>query len=461
MDEIFKLAYLQKGPLTAANYLDPLNRILRTDEVPATVTTRDVEVWQEVQRSVGKRVREALVAAGEIDAEAGEQAKAEEADELKEAANEEEVQEEVQEEAQEEAQEEVQEEEDEEEAAATGTTPLHALCASIPPTVSGGDLDLVLQLIDTLFEWGAGWMILDENGDTPGCIALRRGLPKEVYRKFVLAGTRAEVFLRKMESLAKKDELPEPPVEKKAGEVTGHGDSAVDQEAYLASDLTYTDNALVTTDHQDGVMMDWETPIMQRSAAVLTTDSAADQSGPIVLNVGFGMGIIDTFIQSLNPKEHYICEAHPDVLAKMRRDGWYDKPGVHVLEGKWKDTLSDLLSKGNVYFDGMYYDTFSEHYTDLVDFFDCVVGLLKPTGTCSFFNGLGADRQICYDVYCEVVEIDLAEYGLEVKYEDMPIAKEVAAKEDGERKEGVWKGIRKQYWAIDVYKFPHIKFMGA
>lgn len=233
-------------------------------------------------------------------------------------------------------------------------------------------------------------------------------------------------------------------------------DPALHQKSYLASELAYTDHALVTKSQNDGVMMDWETPIMKRSAEIITIDSDSDETGPVVLNVGFGMGIIDTYIQSLKPKAHYICEAHPDVLAKMKADGWYDRPGVVVLEGRWQDSLAKLLNKGNVFFDGMYYDTFSEHYSDLVDFFDSVVGLLKGNGVFSFFNGLGADRQICYDVYCEVLEVDLLDYGLEVSFETWPVPSEVV-----NDKSQVWKGIRKQYWAVKDYKLPLIKFIGA
>lgn len=64
---------------------------------------------------------------------------------------------------------------------------------------------------------------------------------------------------------------------------------------------------------------------------------------------------------NLHPTSHVIIEAHPDVLAHMRATGWYDKPGVVILEGKWQDFMEDevLLSEG---FDIMYTDTFSEHY---------------------------------------------------------------------------------------------------
>lgn len=56
-----------------------------------------------------------------------------------------------------------------------------------------------------------------------------------------------------------------------------------------------------------------------------------------------------------------IIEPHPDVLAHMRESGWYDKPGVTILEGKWQDFMESevLMSEG---FDVIYTDTFSEQY---------------------------------------------------------------------------------------------------
>lgn len=43
-------------------------------------------------------------------------------------------------------------------------------------------------------------------------------------------------------------------------------------------------------------MMGWETPLMERHAAIICA------AGGDVLNVGFGMGIIDGFIQ-----QHKVC----------------------------------------------------------------------------------------------------------------------------------------------------------
>lgn len=46
----------------------------------------------------------------------------------------------------------------------------------------------------------------------------------------------------------------------------------------------------------------------------------------------------------------------------MKELGWYAKPGVKILEGKWQDFIEseELLSVGG--FDVVYTDTFSEDY---------------------------------------------------------------------------------------------------
>lgn len=55
-----------------------------------------------------------------------------------------------------------------------------------------------------------------------------------------------------------------------------------------------------------------------------------------------------------------IIEPHPDVLAHMRKQGWYDLPNVKILEGRWQDFLPSAEMEG---FDVVYTDTFSEDYT--------------------------------------------------------------------------------------------------
>ena len=95
----------------------------------------------------------------------------------------------------------------------------------------------------------------------------------------------------------------------------------------------------------------------------------------------------------------------------MRRNGWYDKANVTIHEGKWQDVVPRIMDQ-SMLFDAVFFDTFAEDYKALRDFFsDQLIGLLEEGGQWSFFNGLGADRQICYDVYAKVVEMDLFEAG--------------------------------------------------
>ena len=73
---------------------------------------------------------------------------------------------------------------------------------------------------------------------------------------------------------------------------------------------------------------------------------------------------IDSFFQELPtpPASHVIIEPHPDVLEYMKSQGWYSKPNVKILEGKWQDYVDspELLGVGK--FDVIYTDTFSEEY---------------------------------------------------------------------------------------------------
>lgn len=118
--------------------------------------------------------------------------------------------------------------------------------------------------------------------------------------------------------------------------------------------------------------------------------------------------------QSLNPPpiQHTIIEAHKDVLAQMKSKGWYDKPGVKILEGRWQDFTEGELCGPHGGWDIIYIDTFAEDYkgnmpnyltmkgetliiiptyTELRNFFDILPNLLSgPEARFSFFNGLGA-----------------------------------------------------------------------
>jgi len=366
----------------------------------------------------------------------------------------------------------------------TGFTPLHAAIAAfddaddegetadtdmngVPATdqeeIRKRELEAAEETVRVLLQHGAIWNDLDNNDETPGCIAWRLGL-KGLYELIVDAGVRAELLLTRIgeyQLLADDDEDAEAEDEEQEGNSqrdaqqepneqssTTPEDPSASNQAYLSSNLTFTPTSLLDS-ATNGVMMSWETPIMERHASLLLP-----KEGLRVLNIGHGLGIVDNFFQSHSPSVHHIIEAHPDVLGRMKQQGWYDKPGVVVHEGRWQDILPKLAQdEGELVFDAIFFDTFAEGYSVLREFFsESVVQFLDSEGKFSYFNGLGADRQICYDVYIKVAEMDLFEAGFDVDWEE--------SKVEDLQERGEWTGIRRPYWNLDTYKLPTCTFMG-
>jgi len=143
---------------------------------------------------------------------------------------------------------------------------------------------------------------------------------------------------------------------------------------YLKEHLTFFDNKII--DEEGGcVMMNWETDWMKRSAEIIC------RRGGDILNIGFGLGIVDTYIQSHNPNSHTIIEAHPDIYSKMLEDGWHKKPNVRIIHSRWQDA-TNLLSQ----YDGIYFDTYRDNgFTDLL--IPLVKKIMKPKGIFSYWEG--------------------------------------------------------------------------
>lgn len=353
----------------------------------------------------------------------------------------------------------------------TGASPLHAVIQSSKPLSNGSsvhatqDEETGSEAVKLLLENGAIWNQLDNNNETPGCIAHRLGL-LSLYQLIVDAGVRAEMLLNRLDGYERLDDGDddddvddEMDIQESKDEAAAQVDldaevgnepvladqPEVDSTTYLSSALSYSGRMLLD-EQQNGVMMAWESDIMLKSANALLFRPESR-----ILNVGFGMGIIDTHIQdhTNKPSSHHIIEAHSDVLSQMQNDGWLDKPGVVIHRGKWQDIIPNLIEQGLV-FDAIYFDTFAESYTDFRDFLsEQVIGLLDQDGRWSFFNGMGADRQISYDVYQKVVELDLFESGFDVEWESVDLPKLDAE----------WEGVRRKYWNVDEYRLPICKFM--
>lgn len=141
---------------------------------------------------------------------------------------------------------------------------------------------------------------------------------------------------------------------------------------YLNQKLLYTDDGRLVDNQGNAVMMDWEAPIMEKSAEIICGTKSK------ILNVGFGMGIIDSEIEKYDIEEHWIIEAHPDVYKKMFDDGWHLKSHVKILLGDWRWYLPYLPK-----FDGIYIDTWDE---PLTGFHQYVHNILNENGVYSFFN---------------------------------------------------------------------------
>lgn len=362
----------------------------------------------------------------------------------------------------------------------TGFTPLHAAIAAcedgeatsngtgdgqtndtVEKTETNGaaksGVEAAAKTMKLLLQKGAIWNDLDQKNETPGCLALRLGL-KELYEIMVDAGVRAEMLLNRLDEYERLAEE-----EEDEGEGDGEAvafDEGADgvQEAqataqepdlnnaeFLQSSLRFQDGRILDVAN-NGVMMAWETDLMRRTA-----DRLAPRMGLRILNIGHGMGIIDTLFQETYPSAHHIIEAHPAVITRMKKDGWDQKENVTIHEGRWQDVVPKLLEpEGGLLYDAIYFDTFAEDYKALRTFFsEWVVGLLDDGGRWGFFNGMGADRQICYDVYGKLAEMDLFEAGFNTDWETL----EVEKLSDEE-----WQGVKRPYWTLKEYRLPICTF---
>lgn len=382
----------------------------------------------------------------------------------------------------------------------TGETPLHAAVRSCGPAAPENELDKAKATVTELLLWGGIWNDVDDHNETPGCVALRLG-QMELYNLCVDAGVRAEMLFGVLEGyqeLSSGSEADEEEMGEQVEVIDITGDAEVDgggetpdlaaakdlaqefgvdmeedteaglqepafvppkpdaeaevkSEKYLRSKLTYSDGKLVD-DAGNGVMMAWETDIMRRSVEALLPDRV---SGKRILNIGFGMGIIDSMFAETRPARHHIIEAHEEVLAHLDspestfgrtwEESGSENGAFKVHRGRWQDIVPTLLERGEVY-DAVYFDTFGEDYSQLRRFFtEYIPGLLDRDGVFGFFNGLGADRRICYDVYTKVVELHLIDAGMDVEWQEI----NVDLKRLEEAGKGEWEGVKRRYWTLD------------
>ncbi|HEU0227362.1 MAG TPA: hypothetical protein VFQ86_06470 [Arachidicoccus soli] len=200
---------------------------------------------------------------------------------------------------------------------------------------------------------------------------------------------------------------------------------------YFQQKLSFTDDGRLLNEDGMAIMMDWETPIMELQAKHVCAN------GGDILNVGFGMGIVDSYIETYSITSHTIIEPHKDIIQKIMKDGWLKKSRVKVIFTSWQEALHYLPK-----YDGVYIDTWNEMFTDFIKYSP---NILKSKGILSFFNNPMDDdkgdhlpdeyRDFIYDHF-------------DVRFETMDIPKiDPFEKQSGSSKGGYWKVENRTYYS--------------
>ncbi|KAF2324296.1 hypothetical protein GH714_011778 [Hevea brasiliensis] len=138
-------------------------------------------------------------------------------------------------------------------------------------------------VVKALLEAGAPWNALSPSNISAGDLAMEEG-HQEAFEILLNAGIQSELILG---TIARKENE------------NGHANGD-----YLEDRVTFSEDKLMDSDSK-AVMMAWEKPLMEAHA------KAVCSGGGHILNIGFGMGLVDTAIQQYNPT-HTIVEAHPE-----------------------------------------------------------------------------------------------------------------------------------------------------
>jgi guanidinoacetate N-methyltransferase len=137
----------------------------------------------------------------------------------------------------------------------------------------------------------------------------------------------------------------------------------------------------------DEIMEEWQMPLMQAMAEVVT------ESHGNILEIGFGCGVSATMIQEQQVLSHTIIECNDSVVERFFEwEELFKDKKINLVHGLWQDTIDDLGL-----FDGIFFHTYplnEEEYMKNVHgratfaehFFEMAGEHLRPGGVFTYFS---------------------------------------------------------------------------
>jgi hypothetical protein len=153
----------------------------------------------------------------------------------------------------------------------------------------------------------------------------------------------------------------------------------------------------------EAVMMEWERDWMKKSAEIIC------KNGGDILNIGHGLGIIDSYIHEYKPNSHTIIEVHPEVHKFMESNGWESK--AKIIKSDWRLVIHKLST-----FDGIYFDTWGDLHSDFKNgIISKLPYLLNKNGIFSYFYDSDKEDEIInefchknnFKIFYEKLHVDI------------------------------------------------------
>jgi len=133
------------------------------------------------------------------------------------------------------------------------------------------------------------------------------------------------------------------------------------------------------------VMEDWEAPYMEMLAGIAT------RNGGVILEVGFGLGLSATRVQSYPIEKHVIIEGNGDMFKRLQDFAGRAPHPVEPLFGLWQEVAPTLPAE---FFDGILFDTYplsADELRNQLFFFEHAYRILKKGGIFTYYSEEAVD----------------------------------------------------------------------